>query len=520
MSDGNEQHPSSDEQRPTNPWSEDRSGGSPSRPPQQQPPADEAGAGWSGHDGGWGQNPQNPQHQQGAQGQSPQGQTSQGQDTSWWSQQQATQQHPNQQHPGQTYSGQQGAYGANPGSPQGWSGGTSGPGSYPSYGSSTSGWSTQPQTTAAARAPRKRGRSTLAAGALVIALVAGGVGGGLVALFDGSGSTVATALNQTNSSQPVSQAADGSVTQVAAKVLPSVVQIQVVVGQSGGEGSGIILSNDGYILTNNHVVAGAAGAPSGAITVAFNDGTTATGTIVGRDPSADIAVIKVDGKSDLTPIAVGSSGSLQVGQPVVAVGSPLGLAGTVTTGIVSALNRPVRATGETSSADQSSIIDAVQTDAAINPGNSGGALVNTAGQLIGINSAIASLGASQSGSQSGSIGLGFAIPIDQANRIAQELISTGTATQAVLGVSVTSSTTGTRGATIGDVSAGSPAASAGITSGDIVTKIDSRNIEDSDSLVAAVRSYAPGSKVTLTIGQGSGSKTVDVTLGSTTVGTK
>ena len=353
---------------------------------------------------------------------------------------------------------------------------------------------------------------------MVLALAAGGVGGGVATVLEGHSSTgVVNALSQPVNTQPTSSTG-GSVEQVAAKVLPSVVQIQVVVGQSGGEGSGIVLSSDGQILTNNHVVESAAGAPSGAITVAFQDGSTATATILGRVPSSDIAVIKVD-KTGLTPVTIGTSGTLAVGQEVVAIGSPLGLAGTVTSGIVSALNRPVSASGQSTAASQASVIDAIQTDAAINPGNSGGALVNMNGDLVGINSAIASLGAAQ-GSQSGSIGLGFAIPIDQAKRIAQELIQSGQATQAVLGVTAQDSHSGARGAVVGNVAADGAAARSGLAGGDIITKVDNRVIDTSDALVAAVRSHAPGDSVTLTVSAGGSQKTLQVTLGSQTVGSK
>jgi len=408
----------------------------------------------------------------------------------------------------------------------------------PQQGPPMGGWHTTPYAPYSSYGPpavastgtdrrRTGGRGRIAAGALVLALAAGGVGGGAVALLDNRAATGTTvgALSQTATGQPVAKAPDGTVQQVAAKVLPSVVQIQVVAGGSGGEGSGIILSADGMILTNNHVVAAASG--SGSITVSFNDGSTAPATIVGRDPSSDIAVIKVDGQSNLAPIAVGSSSSLAVGQNVVAIGSPLGLAGTVTSGIVSSLNRPVRASGDTSSAGQSSVLDAIQTDAAINPGNSGGALVNMNGELIGINSAIASLGASSPGAQSGSIGLGFAIPIDQARRVATELMKNGVATQAVLGVSVAGSGSPSgaaptsNGATIGAVTPNGAAAKAGIAAGSVITKMDNRIIPDGDTLVAAVRSHAPGDTVTLTVADSGGAtRTVQVTLGSQTVAVK
>ncbi len=389
-------------------------------------------------------------------------------------------------------------------------------GSPPSYGAGATAPMGPPQ---AARAPRRGAR--LVAAAMALAVVSGGIGGGVGVALDHQSPAVLTSLGSpTTQAQPVA-ATPGSVAQVAAKVLPSVVQIQVIMGNQGGEGSGVVLSRDGLILTNNHVVESASGAGSGAITVTLNDGTSASASIVGRDPSADIAVIKMANQSTLTPIAIGSSTNLAVGQNVVAVGSPLGLAGTVTSGIISALNRPVSTGGAGSG--QSSVLDAIQTDAAINPGNSGGALVNMNGQLIGINSAIASLGtSSSSGGQSGSIGLGFAIPIDPANRIAQELITQGTATQAVLGVSITATPAPTAstatGATIAAVSPGGAADKAGITAGSVVTKVDDRVIPDGDSLVAAIRSHTPGDSLTLTVQISTGgTHTVQVTLQGNTV---
>src|SRR5215217_7836738 len=226
-------------------------------------------------------------------------------------------------------------------------------------------------------------------------------------------------------SVPAASLPAGSVEQVAAKVVPSVVKLETDMGRASEEGSGIILSSDGLILTNNHVVAGG---KSGDTTVTFADGRTAKFSVVGTDPSSDIAVIKAEGVSDLTPITIGSSADLKVGQDVVAIGSPLGLEGTVTTGIISALNRPVAAGGDIR--NQNTVL------AAINPGNSGGALVNMNGELVGVNSAIATLGGDSAAAQGGSIGLGFAIPIDQAKRIADELIQDGNASHASLGVQV------------------------------------------------------------------------------------
>ena len=318
-------------------------------------------------------------------------------------------------------------------------------------------------------------------------------------------------------SVPAASVPVGSVEQVAAKVVPSVVKLEVDMGRASEEGSGIVLSTDGLILTNNHVVAAAkdaAGGPAGAAQtkVTFADGNITPFTVVGTDPSSDIAVVRAEGVSDLTPVTLGSSSNLRVGQDVVAIGSPLGLEGTVTTGIISALNRPVAAGGDAQ--NQNTVLDAIQTDAAINPGNSGGALVNMNGELVGVNSAIATLGSDAGpAAQSGSIGLGFAIPVDQAKRIADELIKNGTASHASLGVQV-GNDTATDGAKIVEVTGGGAAAAAGLPSGVVVTKVDDRVIGSADALVAAVRSKAPGDTVTLTYLDPSGKpQTVQVTLG-------
>lgn len=369
--------------------------------------------------------------------------------------------------------------------------------------------------------------------------------------------------------KPGSAAPAGSVEQVSAKVLPSVVQLQIRSGRQQEEGSGVVLSADGLILTNNHVVAGmSAGdssplrgdtAPRGPLTnlppgilpgeqlpggyrdgrdgqeldgsdgrttrpsarggdgvkatVTLADGRSVPFTVVGTDPDDDIAVVRAQGVSDLTPITIGSSKDLKVGQNVVAIGSPLGLQGTVTTGIISALGRPV-STGDEQSG-QHSVMSAIQTDAAINPGNSGGALVDMNGALIGVNSAIASLSSgqdSQGGGQAGSIGLGFAIPVDQAKRIADELVSTGTVRHASLGVQLGSGED-TQGAVVAGVVRGSAAATAGLPKGAVITKVDNQVIDGPEALVAAVRSKAPGDNVTLTYNDPAGaSRTVQVTL--------
>ncbi|MHA7648580.1 S1C family serine protease [Mycobacterium sp. ML4] len=367
--------------------------------------------------------------------------------------------------------------------------------------------------------PRRRRSGGLIFGALAIAVVSAGIGGAAATVVElgheaGAGRS-STAASGGAPSVPAANMPPGSVEQVASKVVPSVVMLETDLGRQSEEGSGVILSADGLVLTNNHVIAAAAKPPAGSpppkTTVTFYDGRTSSFTVVGADPTSDIAVVRVQGVSGLTPIAVGSSASLKVGQPVVAIGSPLGLAGTVTTGIVSALNRPVSTTGE--AGNQNTVLDAVQTDAAINPGNSGGALVNMSGQLVGINSAIATLGADSGDAQSGSIGLGFAIPVDQAKRIADELISTGKASHASLGVQVTTDK-GVPGAKVMEVVGNGAAANAGVPKGVVVTKVDDRPINSADALVAAVRSKAPGDKVTLTYQDpGGGSRTVQVTLG-------
>jgi putative serine protease PepD len=380
---------------------------------------------------------------------------------------------------------------------------------------------------------RKRSRAgALAVGAVAIAVVSAGIGGAAASVIQHSEQSASggngPSLGGAAPSAPIANAPAGTVEQVAAKVVPSVVMLETDLGRQSEEGSGIVLSADGLILTNNHVVAAAAkpgrGGPAAEppdeggglggpvkTTVTFSDGRTAGFNVVGTDPTTDIAVVRVQGISGLTPITLGSSANLRVGQPVVAVGSPLGLEGTVTTGIVSALNRPVSTTGETG--NQNTVLDAIQTDAAINPGNSGGALVNMSGQLVGVNSAIATLGGDSPDAQSGSIGLGFAIPVDQAKRIADELISTGKASHASLGVQVTNDK-GSPGAKVVEVVPDGAAASAGLPSGVVVTKVDDRPINSADGLVAAVRSKAPGDKVTLTYLDPSGaSRTVQVTLG-------
>jgi putative serine protease PepD len=312
---------------------------------------------------------------------------------------------------------------------------------------------------------------------------------------------------------------------IATKVLPSVVSINVTASNQSDTGSGVVLSSDGYVLTNNHVVSAAAN--GGLVAVTFNDGSTVSAKIVGTDSLDDLAVIKAS-KTGLKPATLGDSSAIQVGDPVLAVGSPLGLSGTVTSGIVSAINRPVETQDQSqqqidpfglgNGQDQTTnptVIDAIQTDAAINPGNSGGALVDSSGEVIGINSAIASLGSSALGSsQSGNIGVGFAIPINQAKTISNELIKTGQASHPLLGVSLQDQTgsNGVDRAIVHSVTSGGPAEKAGIKEGDVITAIDGAQTEGADAVIAAIRSHQPGQRVTVTFQRGGGSHTVTATL--------
>jgi putative serine protease PepD len=289
---------------------------------------------------------------------------------------------------------------------------------------------------------------------------------------------------------------DGSVAAVAAKVLPSVVSISTRSNSGAGTGSGFIIRPDGYILTNNHVVSDAAN-NQGKITVSLNNDQQYSAKIVGRDPSYDLAVIKISA-SGLPALSLGNSDEAVVGDQVIAIGSPLGLKGTVTTGVISAKNRPVTAGGNADG--ESAFINALQTDAAINPGNSGGPLVNASGAVIGVNSAIASLGSSFGG-QSGSIGLGFAIPINQAKRTAEQLIATGKSSHPILGISLDMNFAGP-GAVIPNtrrsIIAAGPADKAGLQSGDVITYLDGEKIDNADELIVAIRSHAPGDKVEIT----------------------
>ena len=326
------------------------------------------------------------------------------------------------------------------------------------------------------------------------ALLMAGIAGLVGAVFgaSSSGSLFGHDIKLTSVNSSIERP-PGSVADIAQRVLPSVVSISAESSSGSGTGTGFVIDSTGYILTNNHVIADAA-ADGGDIEVQLNDGTILQATIIGRDSSYDLAVLKVN-QTGLTALAFGNSDDVAVGDSVIAIGSPLGLSGTVTLGIVSAKDRAVTA-GE--SAGDSSFINAIQTDAAINPGNSGGPLVNSAGAVIGVNSAIATLGSSSLSSQSGSIGLGFAIPINQARKTAEQLIKNGKATYPVVGVSVDMQYAGD-GAKIADTSnailPGGPASKAGLRAGDLIVKFDGRTITTPEELIVAIRSKNVGDKV-------------------------
>lgn len=297
-----------------------------------------------------------------------------------------------------------------------------------------------------------------------------------------------------------------SVAGIASNVLSSVVSVTV----EEGAGSGFVISADGYILTNNHVVASADG--GGTIEVGFYDGTTMPAVIVGRSPSYDLAVLQVE-RTDLTPARLGESADVVVGDPVIAIGSPLGLESTVTSGIVSALDRPVSAGGE----GETSFINALQTDAAINPGNSGGPLVDAAGRVVGVNSVIASL---TPGLAPGSIGLGFAIPIDQATRTAEQIITTGEAVYPVMGVRLDRAFPGPGAQIAADeakspgVEPNGPAGTVGIRPGDVIMEIEGRVIDSPEEMIVALRSQQPGDRITIVVERDGQAREVMLVLGS------
>ncbi|WP_336205111.1 S1C family serine protease [Nonomuraea sp. LPB2021202275-12-8] len=363
-------------------------------------------------------------------------------------------------------------------------------------------------------APRKPGFTARQKAIAGLALAAMAIGGGAV------GATVATAFQEPTAAASAPSSAfksvsnNLSVSEVAEKVQPSVVMIK----GATGEGSGVVLSADGLILTNNHVVVGAG--QGGEMSVKFNDGKTAKASVVGTDPATDLAVIRAEGVSGLTAASLGDSDGLKVGDSVLALGSPLGLDGSVTMGIISALDRTLSVGGEQEqqvppgwgeqrgqAREVTTIAGAIQTDAAINPGNSGGALVNASGQLVGINTAIATNGGS-----SGSIGVGFAIPINTAKHVADQLIGSGKVSHAFLGVSVTDATGDVPGALVRQVTAASPAEKAGLKQGDLITQIGGKAVDGGDTVVGQVRGFKPGQQVQITYMRDGKESSATVTL--------
>ncbi|ROQ82619.1 putative serine protease PepD [Streptomyces sp. CEV 2-1] len=368
---------------------------------------------------------------------------------------------------------------------------------------------------------RKNRRGSVLVGALLLALVAGGIGGGMGAYIERNGGLTQVELPQDERNG--GGRAPDSVAGIAASALPSVVTLHVSGSTESGTGTGFVLDNKGHILTNNHVVAPAGS--SGEITVTFSGGETANAEVVGKDSGYDLAVVKVSGVSGLKPLPLGNSDNVQVGDPVVAIGAPFDLSNTVTSGIISAKDRPITAGGEKGDGSDISYVDALQTDAPINPGNSGGPLVDTDAHVIGINSAIraADSGSTTEGGQAGSIGLGFAIPINQGKRVAEELINTGKATHPVIGVTLDMKYTGD-GAKVGEkgadgkssVTPDGPGAKAGIEPGDIITEVDGARVHSGEELIVKIRSHRPGDRLDLRLTRGGKDLTMTLTLGSAT----
>lgn len=408
----------------------------------------------------------------------------------------------------------------------------------------------EPAHTGESFRPAKRPVAVGVIAALAVGALIGGVSGAGVTMLVTSSNTSTPVVGNTNpTSITVNDSTDVTqITAVAAKSSPSVVTIEVSTDSSGGTGSGVVLTKDGYILTNTHVVTLDGASADGKVSVTTQDGRLLSATIVGTDPISDLAVIKADGVTDLQPAEFADSTKLNVGDTAIAIGAPLGLAGTVTNGIVSALNRSItiassavpddttteqtpqqgetpfdfwqNTEGQTSSTPSSTIsLAVIQTDAAINPGNSGGALLDNEGKVIGINVAIASAGNSGASSQSGSIGVGFAIPSNLAQRIAEEIIETGTATHGLLGASVADVTdpdvpaSDVVGASIRELTSGGAAAAAGLKVNDVITQLNGIPITGKTDLTAQVRALAAGAEATVTYVRDGKAAQVDVTLG-------
>ncbi|MEV7391911.1 trypsin-like peptidase domain-containing protein [Streptomyces sp. NPDC091215] len=367
---------------------------------------------------------------------------------------------------------------------------------------------------------RARSRRTFAAGALLLAVVSG-VGGGLIgAYLERTGGLEAVQLPQPGPPPPGRP--PGSIAVIAARALPSVVTLHVTGTDEQATGTGFVLDAQGHILTNNHVVAPAVSG-GGRITVTFSSGAAATATVVGRDSGYDLAVVQVHGVRGLTPLPLGDSDDVRVGDPVVAIGAPFDLPNTVTAGIISAKERPITAGGENSDGSDVSYVDALQTDAPINPGNSGGPLLDSRARAVGVNSAIRSADSADGlgDGQAGSIGLGFAIPINQAKRVAEELIGTGRATHPVIGITLDMNYTGD-GARIDDkaadggpaVTADGPGARAGLRAGDVITGLDGQPVHSGEELIVRTRAHRPGDRLSLTVERAGADMRLALILGS------
>jgi putative serine protease PepD len=358
------------------------------------------------------------------------------------------------------------------------------------------------QTPPAEPGQRSGGRAGrwFGAGVLALALACGGgvAGGLLVHQVDERGGTGTTVGTSSTSSNPAPTIDRTSLAGIVASVQPSVVDIKT----QSGEGSGVVLTSDGYVLTNNHVVEGG----GSTVSVSFSDGRTADAKVVGTDPKSDLAVVKANGVSGLTAAKFGDSSAMRVGDAVFAIGSPLGLEGSVTSGIISATNRTIVENSETNGS-RNSIAGALQTDAAINPGNSGGALVNLSGQVVGINTAIATSGQGQ-----GNIGVGFAIPSNRAKQVADQLIKGGKVSHPYLGIGV-SDAPNNGGALVAQVVANSPAQRAGLRQNDVITRAGDKEIHSGDDLVSVVQSSKVGDKLTLTVTRNGSSQQITVTVG-------
>ncbi|MFF9128750.1 S1C family serine protease [Streptomyces sp. NPDC014806] len=370
---------------------------------------------------------------------------------------------------------------------------------------------------------RRRQRRGAVVFVVALALVSGAIGGVVGAYLERNGGLGTSVELPQAGDEPAGRAPD-SVAGIAARALPSVVTLHVTGTEESGTGTGFVLDTRGHILTNNHVVEPAG--TGGEITVAFNGGETAKAKVVGRDSGYDLAVVQVTGVKGLRPLPLGNSDNVRVGDPVVAIGAPFDLAGTVTSGIISAKERPITAGGEKGDGSDVSYVDALQTDAPINPGNSGGPLLDGRGQVVGINSAIRSAdsaggGDPEAGGQAGSIGLGFAIPINQGKRVAEELINTGHATHPVIGITLDMDFTGD-GARVGaqgndggpSVTPGGPGAKAGIKPGDVITAVDGQRVHSGEELIVKTRAHRPGDSLELTVERGGQVRKVSLVLGS------